>query len=144
MYPLKIGFSNFRKVQIMKKLAVLVLTLICVLSLFGCGSTLKSKNEADTGTLTPMLIMEKQHFFADDIPISELPDNFEYMGEITEEQANNTDLQGCKYYANKYISSFDEFYVYQECGTPVDENIVDTTKHQWAYVKWVREGFERE
>ena len=144
MYPLKIGFSNFRKVQIMKKLAVLVLTLICVSSLFGCGSTLKSKNEADTGTLTPMLIMEKQHFFADDIPISELPDNFEYMGEITEEQANNTDLQGCKYYANKYISSFDEFYVYQECGTPVDENIVDTTKHQWAYVKWVREGFERE
>ena len=33
----------------MKKLAVLVLTLICVLGLVGCGSTLKSKNEADTG-----------------------------------------------------------------------------------------------
>ena len=59
----------------MKKLAVLVLTLICVLGLV--ASTLKSKNEADTGALTPMLIMEKQHFFADDIPISELPDNFE-------------------------------------------------------------------
>ena len=128
----------------MKRLAVLVLTLMCILGLVGCGLTLKSKNEADTGALPPMLIMGKQHFFADDMPISELPDNFECMGEITEEEANNTDLQGCKYYANKYISSFDEFYVYQECGTPVDENIVDTTKRQWAYVKWVREGFERE
>ena len=46
-------------------------------------------------------------------------------------------------YVNKYISSFGEFYVHQECGAPVAENIVDTTKCQWAYVKWVREGFER-
>ena len=77
----------------MKKLAVLVLTLICVLGLVGCGSTLKSKNEADTGALPPMLIMGKQHFFADDMPISELPDDFEYIGEITRSEEHTSELQ---------------------------------------------------
>lgn len=42
----------------------------------------------------------------------------------------------------QYISSFDEFYLYQECGTPIDENTVDPSQRQWAYVKWVREGFD--
>ena len=77
----------------MKKLAVLVLTLICVLGLVGCGSTLKSKNEADTGALPPMLIMGKQHFFADDMPISELPGLIlSRMGEITRGSKQTTQI----------------------------------------------------
>ena len=128
----------------MKKLVALVLTLVCALGLVGCGATLKNKDEVVSEDLPPILIMREQHFIAYDMPISELPDDLECMGEITEEEANGTGLQGCKYYANKYLSSFVEFYVYQECGTPVDENAVDSTKRQWAYVKWVREGFERE
>lgn len=129
----------------MKKLVALVLTLVCALGLVGwLRSNSKNKDEVVSEDLPPILIMREQHFIAYDMPISELPDDFECMGEITEEEANGTGLQGCKYYANKYLSSFVEFYVYQECGTPVDENAVDSTKRQWAYVKWVREGFERE
>ena len=129
----------------MKKLVALVLTLVCALGLVGwLRSNSKNKDEVVSGDLPPILIMREEHFIAYDMPISELPDDLECMGEITEEEANGTGLQGCKYYANKYLSSFVEFYVYQECGTPVDENAVDSTKRQWAYVKWVREGFERE
>lgn len=40
--------------------------------------------QGTAGALPPMPIMGKQHFFADDMPIAELPDNFECMGEITE------------------------------------------------------------
>lgn len=91
-----------------------------------------------------MLTINGENYIAEGMPISELPDDFEFMGEITAEEANYSGLDGCNYYANKYISSFDEFYVYQECGTPIDENTIDSTQRQWAYVKWVREGFERD
>lgn len=122
----------------MKKLMAFVLTLTCVFGFVGCA---QKKTETDSGVLPPMLVMNNEHYIAREIPVSELPKDFECMGEITEKEAGNTDLQGCKYYANKYISSFDEFYVYQECGTPIDEKTVDSTQRQWAYVKWVREGF---
>jgi hypothetical protein len=29
-----------------------------------------------------------------------------------------------------------DFYIYQECGTPISDNEVDNTQRQWAYVKW--------
>ena len=33
---------------------------------------------------------------------------------------------------------FADFYLYQECGTPVSEDTVDNTRLQWAYVRWER------
>lgn len=125
----------------MKKLIALVLTLTCVFGFVGC---VQKKIETDSGALSPMLVKNNEHYIAREMPVSELPKDFEYMGEITEKEANGTGLQGCKYYANKYISSFDEFYVYQECGTPIDENTINPEQRQWAYVKWVREGFHSE
>lgn len=125
----------------MKKLTVFILSLVCVLLLVGCN---RDANESVTGDLPPMLIMDGEHYIANSMSVvSELSDDFECMGTITAEEANDTGLQGHKYYANRYISSFDEFYVYQECATPVDENTLDSTNLQWAYVKWVREGFNR-
>lgn len=124
----------------MKKHIALALALVCVLSLFGCTA----KSKVDAGALPPMLTINGENFFANTMPIAELPEGYECLGLITVEEANDTGLEGCKYYANKYISSFDEFYVYQECGTPIDENTVDSIQRQWAYVKWVREGFDRE
>ena len=32
-------------------------------------------------------------------------------------------------YAVKEKDSFDDFYLYQECGTPIDENTVDTRNY---------------
>lgn len=127
----------------MKRRFLCILLVMIILTLSGCGVTLESKNEKDAGALPPMITINGVNFFANTMPIAELPDDFEYMGEITAEETNDTGLQGCKYYTNKYINSFDEFYVYQECGTPISENQVDNTQRQWAYVKWVREGFER-
>lgn len=101
---------------------------IIILTLVGCGAASESKDEMDAGALSPMLTIDGANFFANTMPLAELPDDFERMGEITAEEANDTGLQGCKYYANKYISSFDWFYVYQECGTPIGENIVDSTQ----------------
>lgn len=130
-----------KKRECMKKLIALFIAFVCVSGLIGCN---QGKGNAVTGDLPPMLNMGGEHYLAKAMPISELPDDFEYMGEITADEANDTGLQGCKYYANKHISSFDEFYVYQECGTPIDESTIDSTQRQWAYVKWVREGFERD
>lgn len=127
----------------MKRRFLCVLLVMIILTLAGCGVVLESKDEKDSGALPPMITINGENFFANTMPIAELPDDFEYMGEITAEETNDIGLQGCKYYTNKYISSFDEFYVYQECGTPIGENQVDNTQRQWAYVKWVREGFER-
>lgn len=125
----------------MKRLIALILTWVCMLGLVACN---QSKDEPTAGGLPPMLTMNGENYLAKTMPIAELPDDFECMGEITADEANDTGLEGCKYYANQYLSSFDEFYVYQECGTPIDENTVDSTQRQWAYVKWVREGFERD
>lgn len=127
----------------MKKSFLCILLTMIILTLAGCGVVLESKDEKDSGALPPMITINEENFFANTMPIAELPEDFEYMGEITAEETNDIGLQGCKYYTNKYISSFDEFYVYQECGTPIGENQVDNTQRQWAYVKWVREGFER-
>lgn len=122
----------------MKKLKVLVIVFVCLVELVGC---VPKNNDVDSGAIPPMLVMNNEYYVIRGIPITKLPENYECMGEITEKEANDTGLQGCKYYANKFISSFDEFYVYQECGTPIDENTVDPMQRQWAYVKWVREGF---
>lgn len=123
----------------MNRFLVLLFMLVCMLGLVACD---QSRDEPDAGALLPMLTMNGENYFAKTMPIAELPDDFEYMGELTSDEANDTGLEGCKYYTNKYISSFDAFYVYQECGTPIDENTLDSTHCQWAYVKWVREGFE--
>ena len=40
-------------------------------------------------------------------------------------------------YAVKEKKSFEDFYLYQECGTPISEDTVDMTQRQWAYVQWV-------
>ena len=45
-------------------------------------------------------------------------------------------INGAKYYLPMGTESIDDFYVYQECGTPVSEQEIDNTKRQWAYVKW--------
>lgn len=125
----------------MKKLIALVLVIIYVLCLVGCA---QEKSDAPAGDLAPMLTINGVNYRENSMPVAELSEEFVCMGEITTEEANDTGLQGCKYYANKYISSFDEFYVYQECGIPIDENTIDTTQLQWAYVKWVRDGFKRD
>lgn len=41
-------------------------------------------------------------------------------------------------YGKTVLDSIPDFYVYQQCGTPINENTVDSEKIQWAYVQWVQ------
>ena len=71
------------------------------------------------------------------MPVKELPEGYTYLGELTKDQAYTTGLEGCKIYAVAELDSLHDFYLYQECGTPIDENTIDNTKIQWAYTQWV-------
>ena len=92
---------------------------------------------APSGDLPPMITLYDRSYGAPYMPVNELPDGYEYIGELTEEQANDTGLAGCGMYAIKERDSISDIYVYQECGTPIDENTLGSTKLQWAYVQWV-------
>lgn len=85
----------------------------------------------------PTIIMDGAAYIDPYRPVSELPYGYEYAGTLSGEQANDTGLAGCEYYTNP--SDRDSFYVFQECGTPININTVDSTQRQWAYVRWIRE-----
>ena len=109
---------------------ILIITYIFVLA--GCSL---QQTEAPN-TPAPSIVIDNQHFYAPDMPVSKLPEGYEYIGVLSEDAANGTGLEGCKMYATKELDSFHDFYLYQECGTPIGNNTVDATKQQWAYVRW--------
>ena len=117
----------------MKKNFSVILLAACILLLVGCSK--QQKVEAPN-TPAPSIVINNQHFYAPNMPVNELPEGYEYIGVLSEDAANGTGLEGCKMYAIKEKDSFHDFYLYQECGTPIGNNIVDTTKRQWAYVHW--------
>lgn len=85
----------------------------------------------------PKIVIDGKEYFAYTMSIvNELPEGYECAGELTEEQLKYAHIDGTKYYINKQEENLNDFYVYQECGTPIDEKTVDSTKRQWAYVKW--------
>ena len=86
----------------------------------------------------PMLFRNGEYYVDPYMPVSVLPDGYERKGTLSEKEAYNTELAGAEYFVNPDQS--DDFYVYQECGTPIGPNTVDTEKRQWAYVRWIRIG----
>ena len=121
----------------MKKILPLVLLLAVVLSFSGCGNQVKNKPPYEI-MLPPMIDIYGQKYTAVDMPVKELPDGYTYLGELTKEEAYTTGLEGCKMFVVAELNSIPDFYLYQECGTPIDESTIDTTKKQWAYVKWIQ------
>ena len=117
----------------MKKNLSVILMATCILLLIGCN---KQQNVEAPNTPAPSIVIYNQHFYAPHMPVSELPEGYEYIGVLPEDAANGTGLEGCKMYAIKEKDSFCDFYLYQECGTPIGNNTVDATKRQWAYVHW--------
>lgn len=121
----------------MKRIVSAILLVTCFLLLVGC-----SKQQAEEPNETaPSIVIDNQHFYAPNMPVNELPDGYEYIGVLSKDAANGTGLDGCKMYAVTDADSLRDFYLYQECGTPIGNNTVDSTKRQWAYVHWsIREG----
>ena len=113
------------------KRILLALGIIMLLAISGC----ENKPEIE---LPPMIDMAGQKYVAPNMPVDELPDGYTYLGELTEEQANGTGLEGCKMYAITELDSIPDFYLYQKCGTPIDNYTIDNEKIQWAYVQWIQ------
>ena len=119
----------------MKKRMVIVWTAVCMLLFAACGY--QEPKQADVGTPEPGIIICDRTYYVQIMPVNELPEGYEYIGDLSEEAANNTGLEGHKMYAAADKECFADFYLYQECGTPVGENEIDTTQRQWAYLHWV-------
>ena len=83
----------------------------------------------------PTLIMNGDAYVDPYMPISSLPYGYQSAGKLTSEQAGNTGLEGIEYFVHP--SETEDFYTYQECGTPIDLNTVDSEKRQWAYMRWI-------
>lgn len=119
----------------MKRLAAFALILVCVFGLASCSSQAGcSSQESDT---RPMITMYGKNYIAPYMPVDKLPDEYEYIGELSEDAANDTGLAGCKMYVVAEKDSLLDFYLYQECGTPISIDTVDNTQRQMAYVQWV-------
>ena len=82
----------------------------------------------------PMLRINEQFYVAPYMPVSQLPEGYAPAGRLTGEQAHNTDLAGLIYYT---ASDEADFYTYQECGTPINQNTIDSEARQWAYIQWI-------
>lgn len=121
----------------MKRIISAILLVTYLLLIPGCSKhQLEEPNEP-----APSIVVDNQHFYASNMPVNELPEGYVFIGILPESAANGTGLEGCKMYALKEEGSFQEFYLYQECGTPIGNHTVDNTKRLWAYVHWsVREN----
>jgi len=84
----------------------------------------------------PTLIVDCNVYVNPYMPVSYLPYGYQSAGKLTREQANNTGLEGIEYFVHP--SETEDFYTYQECGTPIDLNTVDSEQRQWAYMRWIQ------
>ena len=48
-------------------------------------------------------------YIAPYMPVNELPEGYEYIGDLSEDAASDTGLAGCKMYAVKEKNSFEDF-----------------------------------
>ena len=122
----------------MKKMLAFLISILCVISMVGCGSNARGNTSNDKPySGAPKIVLNGQDYFAyEAVIVSELADGYSYAGELTDQEKEFAYINGAKYYLPMGTESIDDFYVYQECGTPVSEQEIDNTKRQWAYVKW--------
>lgn len=122
----------------MKKIIGFAISVLLIFALAGCGA----KSVANTGTDkpyagAPKIVLNGHNYFANEVVIvNELPEGYSYAGELTDHEKEFAYINGEKYYLPDGAEYIEDFYVYQECGTPVNEHEIDNVKRQWAYVKW--------
>ena len=120
----------------MKRIISTLMILCLIFSAAACSTSQPDEDEK-TYDRAPVIVINGNEYFADIASIvNELPDGYEYGGKLTEEQIKYAYINGTEYYFDKHRENLYDFYVYQECGTPVDDENVDNTKRQWAYDRW--------
>ena len=118
---------------------VIVVAVVACAVVTVCFATNPVTAEPNTpNTERPTLLMDGAAYVDPYMPTSYLPYGYQSAGKLTREQANNTGLDGIEYFVHP--SETEDFYTYQECGTPISIDTVDSTKRQWAYVRWIRAG----
>ena len=105
--------------------------------LAGCSGAEEESSLPHKWDVRPMIIMDGKKYIDVGWPVNVLPEGYGYVGDLTEEEAFNTDLAGKRMYAAAAGGDREDFYLYQECGTPVSEDTIDGTKRQWAYMQWI-------
>ena len=96
-----------------------------------------SSFEGRDAALPPTITIGDRGYVAPDMPVEGLPEGYHYLRDLTGKEANDTGLEGCAIYVDPQDEDMSMFYLYQECGTPVDEDTVDNSQRQWAYVRWI-------
>lgn len=117
----------------MKKFFFLLLILSLVFCVCSAGNE-GGENSGDKWDTRPMLCIDNVYYADPYMPVSELPEGYEYAGTLTAEQAYNTGLEGIEYYINPETN---DFYTWQETGTPVGDNVVDSTVRSMHYLQWI-------
>ena len=116
---------------------VIVLAIVACVVVTVCFATNPATSEPNTPNAErPTLLIDGVAYVDPYMPVSSLPYGYQSAGKLTGEQANNTGLEGTEYFVHP--SGAEDFYTYQECGTPIDLNTVDSEKRQWAYVRWIQ------
>ncbi len=116
---------------------VIVLAIVACAVVTVCFATNPALSKPDTPNVErPTLLMDSVAYINPYMPVSNLPYGYQSAGKLTGEQANNTELEGIEYFVHP--SGAEDFYTYQECGTPIDLNTVDSEKRQWAYMRWIQ------
>lgn len=116
----------------MKRLTAVALVLACVFGLMGCAAPTPEWDSP------PTIMLFGGEYVSPFPPVESLPEEYCYLRDLTEEEANDTGLEGCALYVIPEMDSLSSFFLYQECGTVVAEGMVDETQRQWAYVQWTR------
>ena len=107
---------------------------VCLIAVVGIMIPFGEHQDAVTA---PMITIMDKNYVAPNMPVEELPEEYHYLRDLTEKEANDTGLAGCAIYVNPQDEDMSKIYLYQECGTPIDEQTVDNTQRQWAYVQWI-------
>lgn len=111
--------------------------LICTMLIILGGCSVKD-NGKDIGATAPTIIINDNKYTAPDMPVENLPEDYRYLRELTKSEANGTGYEGSNIYVNPKDAEMNTIYLYQECGTPINNNTVDKTQLQWAYVQYIK------
>ena len=140
--------ARVRKILSYRKPAVWITAcaLVLCIALAECtltdkGNSANSANAAENETeiwdSAPYLLIDGVSYYAPYMPVSRLPFGYAYMGELSSTQAGDTGLSYMQYFM---AAGHNDVYTYQEAGVPAGANEADSTKREWAYVRWIPQG----
>ena len=114
----------------------LLLCAVLAACLLFAGCTATPPTGTEPGMPAPSILLNGQAYYAPYMPVYVLPESYEYVGTLSQEADNGTGLAGSKMYMDPSQDPVTDFYLYQETGTPIGANTMDTTRRQWMYVRW--------